>query len=213
MPARNSVKTYLEDSYYHIYNRGVAKQQIFHDKQDYSVFLSYLKVYLTSQENIIPKKKLKNYTNEITLLSYCLMPNHFHLLIKQKSSNSINQFMQSLCTKYTIYYNAKYKRVGPLFQGRYKAVLVETDEQLLHLSRYIHQNQISTRYDLVTRSDLTLETDYSSRKNYIGNVKQEWVKTDVILNHFSTKNQFNSYKAFMGEKFSDLSPIAKVILD
>jgi putative transposase len=211
MPARNSVKQYLENSYYHIYNRGVAKQEIFRDKQDYSVFLSYLKTYLIPQKNILPKKRLKNYSKEITLLCYFLMPNHFHLLIKQKSQNAINQFMQSLCTKYTIYFNRKYKRIGPLFQGRYKAVLVETDEQLLHLSRYIHQNL--TRSDLVTRSDLTLETDYSSRKNYIGSVKQEWVKTDEILSQFSTKNGINSYKAFMGEKFSDMSPIIKILLD
>src|SRR3989338_4061501 len=103
MPARNSTKQYIENGYYHIYNRGVEKRTIFKDAQDYAVFLSYLKEYLTpknekelndkfsnpdisykEKDKIIKLLRLNNFSEEITLLSYCLMPNHFHFFVKQK---------------------------------------------------------------------------------------------------------------------------------
>ena len=159
MPAKNSIKEFISDSYYHLYNRGVEKRLIFQDEQDYSVFISYLKTYLVpkdlelinqtfSNPNSSPKDKdkalkllrLNNFSKEIDLLVYCLMPNHFHLLVHQKSENSIDRFTNSIFTRYSMYFNKKYKRVGPLFQGLYKAVRVGSEEQLLWLSRYIHLN-------------------------------------------------------------------------
>ncbi|MCL5019036.1 MAG: transposase [Patescibacteria group bacterium] len=164
MPAKNARKQYLENGYYHLYNRGVEKRTIFLDQQDYSVFLSYLKEYLIpknekalqeilSNSNTSSKEKdkalkllhLNNFYNEITLLAYCLMPNHFHFFIKQKNPNSIDKFMNSLCTRYTMYFNKKYKRVGSLYQGVYKAVLVSSEEQFLHLSRYIHKQALASQ--------------------------------------------------------------------
>ena len=109
MPAKNSTKTYVENGYYHVYNRGVDKRLIFQDLQDYRVFLSFLKTYLSlkdetnlrnqlSERSLSPKDRDKvwqimrmdNYSQTITLLAYCLMPNHFHLFLKQKSSSTIN---------------------------------------------------------------------------------------------------------------------------
>src|SRR3989344_1972051 len=152
MPAKNSRKQYLENGYYHIYNRGVEKRKIFLDRQDYSVFLSYLKEYLspkdenalysilsddssTLQEKDRARKLLRmnNFLQEIILLAYCLMPNHFHFFVKQKSAGSIDKFMNSLGTRYTMYFNKKYKRVGSLYQGVYKGVLVTNQEHYLHL--------------------------------------------------------------------------------
>ena len=162
MPARNSLKQYQENSYYHLYNRGVEKRLVFLDEQDYSVFLSYLKEYLLpkntqelseklanpntpykEKDKIIKLLRLNNFADEITLLAYCLMPNHFHFLIKQKGAQGIDVFMNSLGTRYTMYFNRKYKRVGSLWQAVYKAVLINNDEQLLHLSRYIHLNPVT----------------------------------------------------------------------
>src|SRR3989344_5374910 len=136
MPSRNSTKLYLEHSYYHIYNRGVEKRLIFLDQQDYSVFLNYLKEYLLpkdeknlrdqlsnsntsyrQKDKILGILRLNNFADEITLLAYCLMPNHFHFFVRQKSSKSIDSFIQSLGTRYTMYFNRKYKRVGSLFQA------------------------------------------------------------------------------------------------
>lgn len=157
MASKNSRKTYAEQSYYHIYNRGVEKRHIFLDSQDYGVFLSYLKQYLSpkdekalsaklsnptisaqEKDKVLKLLRLNNFYNEIFLLAFCLMPNHFHFLIKQVGALSIDKFMNSLALRYAVYFNRKYKRIGGLFQDVYKAVSVETDEQLLHLSRYIH---------------------------------------------------------------------------
>lgn len=159
MPAKNSIKEFVSDSYYHLYNRGVEKRIIFSDEQDYTVFLSYLKTYLVPKDIVALQKTLKdpdvswkikdrvlkelrlnNFAGDVVLVSYCLMPNHFHILVKQNEAESIDRFMNSLCTRYAMYFNRKHKRVGVLFQDHYKAVRVATDEQLLQLSRYIHSN-------------------------------------------------------------------------
>lgn len=157
MPSRNIIKEYKENAYYHIYNRGVDKRTIFSDKNDYKKFLGYLKFYLSPIDlqgqtlKVAPSRALKNYTDYIQLLTYCLMPNHFHLLIHQTIALAIAGFMQSLCTKYSIYFNKKSNRSGPLFQGRYRAVEVTSEEQLIYLTKYIHRNPIDI---LPSRTDL-----------------------------------------------------------
>ncbi|EKD85788.1 MAG: Transposase, partial [uncultured bacterium] len=164
MPAKNAIKLYLENGYYHLYNRGVEKRKIFLDEQDYSVFLSYLKEYLLpknekelqerlsdpsasskEKDKILKLLRMNNFSDEIALLSYCLMPNHFHFFVKQKNPNIIDKFMNSLCTRYTMYFNKKYERVGSLYQGVYKAVLLTTEAQFLHLSRYIHKQALASQ--------------------------------------------------------------------
>jgi putative transposase len=141
MPSKNTLKEYEPGGYYHLYNRGVNKRLIFKDQKDYSTFLSYLQFYLSpppvlrgdsSQDRlpIAPSKVLKNYYGEIELLAYCLMPNHFHLMVKQTTEYGINHFMRSLCTKYAHYFNARYNRVGHLFQDTYNAVRIKIEYHL-----------------------------------------------------------------------------------
>jgi putative transposase len=206
MPARNSIKPYSENAYYHLYNRGVEKRKIFLDQQDFAVFLSYLKEYLLpkdtasltqtiSSKTSNPKEKQKasnallrnNFFQEIELLSYVLMPNHYHFLLKQKNSNAIDSFINSLGTRYTMYFNKKYKRIGRLYQGVYKAVLIDTDEQLLHTSKYIHQNPLKI-------GDATLP---SSLPEYLGQKTTSWLNCTLILNYFRNTNPNNSYASFM----------------
>ncbi|MBU2052140.1 transposase [Patescibacteria group bacterium] len=201
MPAKNALKTYNENSYYHLYNRGVNKGLIFLDDQDYKTFLSYLKFYLSPVNlrgeslKLPPTRQLKNYHDKIRLLAYCLIPNHFHLIVWQKSFDGINFFMRSLATKYVRYFNSKYKRIGPVFQGVYKAVLVEGEEQLIYLSKYIHQNPIE-----ILPTGFHLEGyKYSSYGNYLKNFNQVWIDTDDILSQFSEVNQKNSYQNFVEE--------------
>lgn len=136
---------------YHIYNRGVEKRRIFETSKDYKQFLKTLTYYQLSG----PKPKLSHYfkyqkfqphlvKKVVEIIAYCLMPNHFHLMLKQNSDNTITEMLTKLSLSYTKYFNIKYNRIGPLFQGEFKAVLVEDDEQLIHLSRYIHLNPISS---------------------------------------------------------------------
>lgn len=210
MPAKNKVKEYRTNGCYHIYNRGVEKRLIFTDHLDENIFLMYLQNYLLPKNvtelqrtllnhDSTPKNKadalkmlrLNNFFDEIDLLAYCLMPNHFHLLVKQKNERSIEKFMKSLLTRYVQYFNKRHeKRVGGLFQDTYKGVLVQSEEQLLHLSRYIHKNPAKKGVSLKTMSGT------SSYPNYLGMRRQSWVKPGEVLNYFS-KSGFNSYENFV----------------
>lgn len=211
MTIKNTRKIYVEDGYYHIYNRGVEKRLIFQDEQDYGVFLSYLKVYLSAvkpndlrkslnnpaisaseKHNLRCLLQLNNYSDEISLIAYCLMPNHFHLFVKQRNQSSIDQFMNSLSTRYVMYFNQKYKRVGPLYQSRYKAVLINDEAHYLHISRYIHKQALAVKGF----------SDYgqpSSYPEYIGIRNTAWVHPEEILSFFSNSNPSLSYERFVSE--------------
>jgi putative transposase len=198
MPAKNVIKEYQAGGYYHVYNRGVEKRNIFLDKQDYKTFLSYLKLYLSPplqgaslKEKISPSRQLKNHSETIDLFSYCLMPNHFHLGIQQHPKTAITSFMRSLGTKYSTYFNKKYDRVGSLFQGHYRAVKITSDEQLIYLTKYIHLNP----------KDID-NYPYSSYLNYLGKISQEWVNTSNILSRYSN-SPCKKYKSFVKESDSD----------
>jgi len=216
MPSRNSIKQYVNNSYYHLYNRGVEKRLIFLDAQDYDVFLSYLKEYLTlkneeelherlsdpntsykEKDKILKLLRMNNFYEEITLLAYCIMPNHFHFFIKQKNALSIDKFMQSLCTRYTMYFNRKYKRVGSLFQAVYKAVLVENEEQFIYLSKYIHKQALASQGETLQGWG---EKQPCSFTEYLGLRKTSWVIPLEVLNYFSKTTPALSYKSFVLEQ-------------
>jgi len=224
MPAKNTVKIFYEDAFYHVYNRGVEKRPIFLDRQDYIVFLHFLKKYLTPKPKapasveVDPSKRFRiipyeSLSDEISLLAYCLMPNHFHLLLQQKKIDSMTKFLRCTCTSYSMYFNKKYERVGPLFQGIYKAANIENENYLLHLSRYIHLNprELFTEVQPLTR-DQPLQRDYewSSYPEYVGKRKTEWVKTDLILSYFSSAKSsdlslkdLNTYQSFVEDQSSE----------
>ncbi len=229
MPAKNRTKLYLEGGYYHIYNRGVEKRLIFLDEQDYGVFLSYLKNYLMpkdekglsdklsdpdtsykEKDKILKLLRLNNFYDEIVLLAYCLMPNHFHFFIKQKNALSIDRFMNSLCTRYTMYFNRKYKRVGSLYQGVYKAVSVDHEEQFIYLSKYIHKQALQLRTQGLALRGYEQPFSYPE---YLGKRKTEWIHPEDVLSYFSKTNPKLSYKAFVEEIGDDFSVIQSKILE
>ena len=229
MPAKNVVKQYANDTLYHLYNRGVEKRKIFLDEQDYAVMLLYLKQYLLQKDEdtlqksladptinykekdtILKLLRLNNFSDEITLYTYCLMSNHFHFLVKQRDALSIDRFMQSLCTRYTQYFNKKYKRIGTLFQGVYKAVMVTSDEQLLHLTRYIHRQSLNLASQGETLQGL--QGQPSSYPEYCGKRNTAWVHPETVLPFFSKTHRSLSYEAFVQEE-ADETIISTVILD
>lgn len=229
MPSKNAIKTYVPDGYYHIYNRGTNKRAIFKDQQDYSVFLSYLKTYLLlkdtekllaiiSNPQSTPQDKhqsqgllaLNNFFGRIELLAYCLMSNHFHFLLHQIGDKDLQIFMGSCMTRYTKYFNHRYERIGPLFQSRYKAVLIESDPQLLYLTRYIHRNCIDEKNTQPICQQLFRQP--SSYGVYINKFKQEWVKPEFILQNFS-ESGFNSYQSFIEDTDPDLEVKSATIID
>ncbi len=225
MPARNSIKPYISNSCYHIYNRGVEKRIIFLDKQDYAVFLSYLKEYLLpkdiqdlqqklmnlklssdKKDDILKILRMNNFADQITLYAFCLMPNHFHLLVKQKNAKSIDKFMNSLCTRYSVYFNKKYERIGSLFQGVYKAVHIEREDYLLYLTRYIHY-QARKRNKKAARP--------SSMEAYLGINNTSWIKPDEILSYFSKTNLNLTYQSFIEQtdRRKSFDQIFSVLID
>ncbi len=185
MPAKNAVKLYSENGFYHLYNRGAGKNDIFLNEQDYGVFLHYLKEYLSPPRTPTPEEikamivphLLKNYYQEIELLAFCLMPNHFHLLLKQKQDRSIVGFMRSLSTRYSCYFNKNHQRPGHLYQGIYKGILIRNEEYLWWLSRYIHKNP----QDLLSPGESLENYPYSSYSAYLGKTKIDWVNSNFLL--------------------------------
>lgn len=219
MTAKNRYKQYVDNTYYHCYNRGVEKRIIFQDDQDYKVFISFLKFYLTDPALRGPSPKsfasqqLSNHFHKIDLIAYCLMPNHFHLLIKQSDQNSMTKFIRALCTRYAIYFNKRYKRVGSLYQGRYKAVLVNNEMQFLYLTKYIHRNPLKI---LVHNPQELVSYPYSSYRNYLNIIHQDWINPENITYRYSPKNPRNTYKAFVEESkelATEITTIGNITLD
>lgn len=149
MPSPNARRVYYAGGYYHLYNRGVEKRPIFYDRQDYQTFLFYLDAYLSSPEQLAmryprlrPNLIEHNMHTRIKLLSYCLMPNHIHLLVFQSGARDYSQLMKQLTNAHTQYFNQKYARVGSLFQGPFKARFIENESSLVNVANYIHQNPV-----------------------------------------------------------------------
>ncbi len=199
MPFRTT--PFVNDQYYHIYNRGTEKRHIFENRHDYHRFLQTINYYQIEG----PKPKFSHFPSLLVseldiskkiveIVAFCLMPNHFHLLIKQTKENGITEFVGKLSNSYTKYYNAKYNRAGPLFQGEFKAVLVESNEQLLHLSRYIHLNPLISY--LVKKLN---QYEWSSYQEYIGDSFSNNCAKDVILSFYK---QPKDYKQFVMDQIS-----------
>lgn len=142
-------EVFINQDIYHIYNRGVEKRQIFMDDYDYLRFIHNLFEFNDTasagkfSESRTPKiDQNKHREMLVEILCFCLMPNHLHLILRQLVENGISDFMKKLSLGYAMFFNKKYERVGPLFQGRYKVKEVKNDEYFLHLSRYIHLNPV-----------------------------------------------------------------------
>ena len=141
---------------YHVLNRGVDKKQIFLDKQDYSRFIHDLYEFNDQDRTGLNFYKFRDYVKNgkisklnkkprkllVDILAFCLMPNHYHLMVSPKMNNGIPQFMKKLNAGYSKYFNQKYERVGTLFQGRYKKILITDNTHFLHLPFYIHFNPL-----------------------------------------------------------------------
>jgi putative transposase len=134
---------------YHIYNRGVEKRRIFLDNKDFTRFANDLIVFNDKKLVINPKQRLEDIqsgqhkrTPLVDIIAFCLMQNHYHLLLKQKVNNGITEFMRKLGAGYANYFNLKHQRVGALFQGKFKSVLINDESQFLYIPFYIHLNPL-----------------------------------------------------------------------
>lgn len=211
--------------YYHLYNRGVDRQQIFLEERDYARFLFcilhkqspdtthtnsayYIPAFIDHREWKITQTTLMEIVGRraIELTAFCLMGNHFHLLVRETKEGGVSKYLQRVLNAYTKYFNGKYKRKGHLFEGPFKAVHVKDNAQLLHLSAYLHRNPRELHawkdreflYPWSTLSDFTKENRWG-----------QLIAPEVILSQFGdTKDaQQRGYKKFVGtspaKKFTD----------
>ena len=181
MPRKNTVRFDIENSFYHIYGRGVSRGKIFIDDNDRRYFLSLLEKYLSEKSDV-----QVSFRDKVKLVSFCLMGNHFHLLMWQTEEHSIMNLMRRILNSYSHYFNTKYDRSGSLLESRYKSVRVASDEQLLHLSRYIHHNP-----------DKYMSYKWSSLPYYLGNLEADWINPDLVLDIDIFRG--NDYREFMDE--------------
>lgn len=182
-------------AHYHVTSRGNERKDVFKSQKDREQFLSYLESAVNRYEAVIH--------------AYCLMSNHYHLLLETPCGN-LSKIMQHINGAYTNYFNMKRKRSGHLFQGRYKAIVIEADEYAQELSRYIHLNPV--RANIVGKPE---EYRWSSYLDYVGVRKRpEWLETSLILDYFvKGEERFGKYRGFVEELLGseNESPFSGVI--
>lgn len=177
--------------YYHIYSRSIAGFKIFNNPDDYNRMHAIIRLFqytdfifkysrfidLELLTQIEIHDRLKSDSSKwADIVAYCLMPTHIHLILKQETNDGVSKYMSKLLNSYTRYFNTTHKRSGPLWTGRFKSVLVDKDNQLIHLTRYIHLNPVSA--GLVNEPE---EWDYSSYNEYIGRLEN----SETICNYKS----------------------------
>lgn len=208
---------FAEGEFYHIYNRGNSKQKIFNHKNDYERFINLL--FLANSKNsfnffnLLKDDHLYDFKRGDTLVeigAYCLMPNHFHILITPKDEGGASKFMQKLTTAYVMYYNQKYERTGGLFEGKFKSEHLSDDRYLKYIFSYIHLNPVKLiepkwkEFGIKNKNrvlDFLREYVFSSYLDY----KERNREQDVILNREPFPNYFPTQKHFDAEIFDWIS--------
>ncbi len=176
----------IANQYYHIYNRAIADHLLFKEDRNYVYFLSRTQKYLSNISDI---------------LSYCLMPNHYHLILKLKT-NDLSCAMHKLALSYVVSFNRAYGQKGHLFQGTYQRKHITDLSYLLHLSRYIHLNPVKAR--LVKKAE---QWDYSSYQDYVGMRNTDFINPKPILDLISDKSNIEltakqqAYRIFVEERY------------
>lgn len=205
--------TFAVGEYYHIYNRGVEKRDIFKDDSDWLRFQRML--HIANGTNAVVYKIIQRWSldkidigKRISAVgAYCLMPNHFHILAKETEEGGVSKFMAKLTTSYSKYFNQKYNHTGVLFQGRFKAEHVDNDEYLKYLFAYIHLNPVKLIEptwketgieDKQKAEEYLSRYTHSSYSDYVGKEREE----KLIL----TKKEFPEY-------FSDARDFSEYISD
>jgi len=203
---------FSQDEFYHLYNRGTEKRIIFSAKADYERFIALLylcndtqNVHLNDRpsSNLAERLLLERVSPLLNIGAYCLMPNHFHLIVQERGDNGISRFMQKIITGYTMYFNKRYERTGALFQGKFKATHANQDEYLKYLISYIHLNPIKIIdsqwkekgiKDKKRAENFLDQYLYSSYLDYCGKTRPERkvINKDVLPRYFSSVNNFKT---------------------
>ncbi|MFA4842476.1 MAG: transposase [Candidatus Omnitrophota bacterium] len=217
---------FSNNAFYHIYNRGVDKRQVFYEDKDYLRLIhslyefndkrSALPHYKTSSEALFQRGSSRELL--VHIICFCLMGNHFHLVLEQLTDGGITKFMRKLGTGYTLYFNKKHERNGVLFQGQFKAIRIEREEYLLHLSRYIHLNPVDILEpnwkregiknwyairSFLNRYRWSSFIDYTGGKNF-----PSLIKESILNTYFNEPAQYQKFiERFLGPEISKIEDI------
>lgn len=216
----------VTDEIYHIVNRGNNSIPIFKTKYDYQKFIQIFSFYQNlhppmkfskfMQLNLLEKNKILEELKQkgdylVEIIAYCLMPNHFHFVLKQIAEAGILNFLRLTTDSYSRNFNTKYQRKGSLFEGRFKAIRVETNNQLLHVTRYVHLNPYSS-YLVKDLESLQLYP-FSSLPEYLENSKTGICQKGIVLNQFPKPGSFQQFTLDQAEYQRSLEQIKHLTID
>ncbi len=171
--ARREV-AFLPGQYYHVYNRGVNHETIFHTEENYRFLLRLIKKYTS--------------LNRMAIIAYCLMPNHYHFLLRQNGEIPISAFVQAVFNSYTKAFNRAFARTGTLFEGPFRAVAVDKFEYLLHLCRYIHRNPLEA--GMVNHP---ADWQYSNYLEWVGRRAGTLVDMDFVKENYPNSQEYEEF--------------------
>jgi putative transposase len=201
----------VTDEIYHVFNRSIAEFVIFNNDSEYSRMKNVIQFYQLEKHatkfSQASTRALECLLAEnhsagklVEIICYSTMPTHLHFVLKQLKDGGISKFMNNILNSYTRYFNIKHNRKGPLWESRFKKVLVETDEQLLHLTRYVHLNPVTAH--LVDKPE---EWKWSSCQDYIFEINESIYKYKDLLDI-----KADSYKIFVENRIAYQRELAKI---
>ncbi len=193
MPRRRTV--FSKGCYYHIFNRGVGRGRIFREEENYLYLLRLV------------GEQTKDFL--ISVIAYCLMPNHYHFLFRQDGDRSVSECLQAVFNRYVKAFNKRYLRTGALLEDRFKAVCVDSEEYLAHLCRYIHRNPIDANPPLVTVLEDWL---YSNYPDFIRVRDGKLVDQELLKELFTNGESYRSF-VFEAPSLKVVQRMAKMLLD
>lgn len=223
MPTNRKV-VFANDEFYHVFNRGVEKRPTFTSRYEFLRAVDSANFYrfgdlsvryskylnLNKDRRVEFLKFLDSSQLQVEIIAYCLMGNHFHFLLKQLKNNGIVKFMAKFTNSYTKYFNTKHKRVGPLFQGVFKAVHIESDEQLLHLSRYVHLNPVT---GFVVELEDLADYYWSSYREYVGRQANVIASKNAVMELFKDPGEYEKFVLDQVEYSMQLKKIEHLMID
>ncbi len=214
----------ITNEIYHVFNRGIDGRITFSNQREFIRAYQVIKYYRFSSPPVNFSKFIKariegvEKYNEaswgeklVSIMCYCFMPNHFHFLLRQETAGGISKFLSQFLNSYTRYFNIKNERVGPLFLNDFKNVLVESEEQLLHLSRYIHLNPYSSK--VVESLEDLYRYEWSSLTEYLGGSEDYICNKDTIMSLFKTKESYKKFILDRADYQRELKQIENLLID
>ncbi len=196
---------FANEEHYHIFNRGVDKRNVFLDVKDYQRFLLSMKLLNDEEDGLMIRWRDYKQSNLgakvddflklgfrksdplIEIVAYCLNPNHYHFILKQVKEKGVEKFMHKVGISHSKYFNKKNKRSGSLFQGKFKAAHIDSNEYLLYLSAYVNENNFIHGYN--KRGGWP----YSSLPDYLGERNSKLINKDIILDQFDSIDQYKEF--------------------